>query len=280
VIAIALVWQARARGAPRLAAGIGVVLAALGLGASPGRAEPVFDHAAFDQLLRAHVAGGLVEYGAFQASPAFAGYLRSLAAFDPATLPTAERLAFWINAYNAYTIELINAHGERESIRNINRGPFGIRAYGPWQEPIAVVGGTAYGLDQVEQEIIRPEFREPRIHFALVCAALGCPPLRSEAYIGARLEEQLEDQARVFLRLSPEKNRVDVASRAVYVSQVFRFRDYEDDFGGSRESVARFIARYYPPGPERELLESGRFAKWEYTDYDWALNRRQKERAR
>ncbi|MGI0028303.1 MAG: DUF547 domain-containing protein, partial [Nitrososphaera sp.] len=189
-------------------------------------------------------------------------------------------LAFWINAYNAYTIQLVNAHGERESIRNINRGPFGIRAYGPWREPIALVGGTAYGLDHIEQEIIRPEFREPRIHFALVCAALGCPPLRSEAYAGPRLEDQLEDQARVFLRLSPEKNRVDVASRAVYLSPVFRFRDYEEDFGGSRESVARFIARYYPPGPERDLLESGRWTKWEYTDYDWALNRQEKEAGR
>ncbi len=279
LIAIAIVWQASARGAPRLATRTGVVLAAFGLGASPARAEPVFDHAAFDELLRAHVAGGLVDYDAFQASPAFAAYLRSLAAFDPAGLPRAERLAFWINAYNAYTIELINAHGERESIRNINRGPFGIRAYGPWQEPIAVVGGTAYGLDHVEQEIIRPEFRGPRSHFALVCAALGCPPLRSEAYSGARLEEQLEDQARVFLRLSPDKNRVDVAHRAVYLSQVFRFRDYEDDFGGSRGDVARFIARYYPPGPERELLESGGWTKWRYTEYDWALNRQEKARA-
>ena len=243
-------------------------------------AEDAFDHAALDGLLRAHVVRGLVDYDAFQASPAFAGYLRSLAAFDPAGLPRSERLAFWINAYNAYTIQLINAHGERGSIRNINRGLFGIRGSGPWQEPIAVVGGTAYDLDAIEHEIIRPGFREPRIHFALVCAALGCPPLRSEAYTGARLEEQLEDQARTFLLLSPAKNRVDVAQRAVHLSQVFRFRDYEDDFGGSRESVARFIARYYPPGPERELLEGGGWEKWEYTDYDWGLNRRPDARGR
>ncbi len=251
------------------------------LGGAPAvTGAQTFDHGVFGRLLAVHVTDGMVDYDAFKASPEFSAYLQSLAQFEPRTLPRDEQLAFWINAYNAYTIELINTHGERESIRNINRGLFGIRAYGPWQEPIAVVGGTAHGLDHVEQKIIRPRFREPRIHFALVCAALGCPPLRSEAYTGARLEEQLEDQARVFLRLSPEENRVDVASRAVYVSQIFRFRDYEDDFGGSRESVARFIARYYPPGPERELLESGRWAKWQYTDYDWALNRQQKARGR
>jgi hypothetical protein len=220
-----------------------------------------------------------VDYGAFAAAPEFPGYLRSLAAFDPAILPRAERLALWINAYNAYTIELINAHEERESIRNINKDFFVIEGYGPWQERLAVVGGTAYGLDQIEQDIIRREFREPRIHFALVCAAIGCPPLRSEAYSGARLEEQLEDQARVFLRLSPAKNRVDVASRVVYASPVFRFRDYEKDFGGSKNAVAKFIARYYGPGPERELLESGDWSRWEYTHYDWTLNSQERARA-
>ncbi len=255
-----------------------VAVAAFTLAPIAGQAQEAFDHGAFDRLLRDHVVNGLVDYDAFGAAPDFAAYLRSLAAFDPATLPRASRLAFWINAYNAYTIELINAHAERESIRNINKDLFVIKGHGPWREKLAVVGGTAYGLDHLEQDIIRPGFEEPRIHFALVCAAMGCPPLRSEAYTGARLEEQLEDQARVFLRLSPAKNRVDVANRAVYVSQVFTFRDYEKDFGGSKRSVAKFIARYYPPGPERELLESGVWSRWEYTEYDWTLN--SQERAR
>ena len=82
---------------------------------------------------------------------------------------------------------------------------------------------------------------------------MGCPPLRSEAYSGARLEEQLEDQGRTFLRGSPAKNRVELATRSVYVSQVFKFRDYAKDFGGSREAVARFIARWYGPARGRCL---------------------------
>ncbi len=238
-----------------------------------GRAQSV-DHSAFDALLHRHVVSGMVDYDAFAAAAEFPGYLKLLARTDPATLPRDERLAFWINAYNAYTIALINKHGERKSIRNINRSLGLFKGLGPWKEKFAVVGGTAYGLDHIEQHIIRPEFGEPRIHFALVCAAVGCPPLRSEAYVAARLEAQLDDQAKIFLRQSPEKNRVDVATQTVYVSNIFSFNDYEKDFGGSKAGVARFIARYHPAGAERELLESGTWKRWVVTEYDWGLNSR------
>lgn len=232
------------------------------------------DHSAFDGLLRRHVVSGMVDYDAFAAAPDFPGYLQLLSRTDPTNLPRDERLAFWINAYNAYTIALINKHGERKSIRNINRSLGLFKGLGPWNEKIAVVGGTAYGLDHIEQKIIRPEFGEPRIHFALVCAAIGCPPLRSEAYTAPRLDAQLDDQARIFLLQSPEKNRVDVATGTIYVSNIFSFNDYEKDFGGSKQGVARFIARYHPAGPARELLESGRWKRWVVTAYDWGLNGR------
>jgi hypothetical protein len=257
-----------------------LVTALLVTAPTPLAAQATFDHGAFDALLRAHVADGLVDYDAFATAPEFPRYLARLAAFDPATLPRAEQLAFWINAYNAYTIQLINKHGERTSIRNINKTFGVVKAYGPWKERLARVGGRAYGLDEIEQEIIRPRYREPRIHFALVCAALGCPPLRGEAYVGARLDAQLDDQGRVFLRASPTKNRVDVASRTAYLSPVLvGFRDYIDDFGGSAAAVGRYIARWFPAGPERTLLESGDFRVVE-TDYDWALNARRRVPAR
>ena len=230
-----------------------------------------FDHSAFDALLRAHVRNGLVDYDAFERSPEFKTYLAELAATDPATLSRNEQLAFWIDAYNAYTIQLINAHHERESIRNINK-TFGLKLYGPWKEKLARVGGRDYGLDEIEQDVIRPRYREPRIHFALVCAAMGCPPLRSEAYTGPKLDAQLDDQARAFLLRSPEKNRVDVATRTVYLSPVLKgFRDYNQDFGGSDAAIGKFVARYYPAGPEKTLLESGDF-KIEKTGYSWRLN--------
>lgn len=235
-------------------------------------AQTTFDHGALDALLRAHVVRGMVDYDRFAASPEFKGYLGRLASFDPASLPRNEQLAYWINAYNAYTIQLINSHRERESIRNINKTGGFIKAYGPWKEKLAVVGGKAYGLDEIEQDIIRPRYREPRIHFALVCAAMGCPPLRSEAYTGARLDAQLDDQAQTFLLKSPTKNRVDVAARTVHVSPIFTgFRDYIKDFGGSEATVGRFIAKYYPPGAAHDLLQSGSFKMLE-TNYDWTLN--------
>lgn len=238
-------------------------------------AQGTFDHGGFDRLLHAHVRDGIVDYAAFASAPEFKRYLVSLAGFDPRGLPRDERLAFWLNAYNAYTIRLITKHGERNSIRNINKTAGIIKGYGPWNEKLATVGDSAYGLDQIEQKIIRPEFKEPRIHFALVCAALGCPPLRSEAYTGARLEAQLDDQARHFLLRTPAKNRVDVAKRRVYLSELFKFRDYKKDFGGSEAAIARFIAPLYPAGAERDLLEGGRFDV-KYTKYDWSLNSREK----
>ena len=233
-----------------------------------GSAAATFDHSAFDVLLRRHVKDGLVDYDGFRNDAAFKAYLQALARADVTSLPEPERLAFWINAYNAYTIELINRHGERESIRNINR-TLGITLKGPWREPIVRAAGQVLHLDNVEHDIVRKQFREPRIHFALVCAALGCPPLRPEAYSGARLDAQLADQAQAFLRRSPDKNRVDVAGRTVYVSMIFEY--YADDFGGSDAAIGRYIAQFHPPGPERQLLESGAF-RLRKTEYDWALN--------
>lgn len=256
---------------------ITITVAALAVESSP--AAERFDHGAFDRLLRDHVAAGLVDYDAFANAPAFETYLGKLAGFDPARLPRDEQLAFWINAYNAYTIRLITKHRQRQSIRNINK-KFGLfRGLGPWAEKLVVVGGATYDLESVEQRIIRPTFREPRIHFVLVCAAMGCPPLRSEAYTGEDLERQLDDQARIFLIQSPDKNRVELAARTVRVSQVFQFNDYEKDFGGSPAAVMRFIGRYHPPGPERDLLESGT-ATMTYTEYDWTLNSQEQGRKR
>ena len=231
-----------------------------------------FDHGAFDRLLHQNVRSGLVDYDGFAASPEFPRYLASLARANPDRMPREEQLAFWINAYNAYTIQLIIKHHERESIRNINRSFGFVKGHGPWTEKLAVVSGHAYGLDEIENDIIRPRFHEPRIHFAIVCASIGCPSLRSEAYAGVHLDAQLDDQARLFLLRSPLKNSVDVKSRIVRVSPIFiNFSNYINDFGGSERAVGRFIGKYYPEGRERELLLSGSF-KMVQTKYDWSLN--------
>ena len=221
--------------------------------------------------------GGLVDYDAFARSSGFRAYLASL---DGARLEgrgQSERLAFWINAYNAWTIEQVNRHRERDSIRNIRRSLADTPLESPWSERMVRAAGRELTLDEVEHDILRKEFEEPRVHFALVCAALSCPPLRGEAYTGARLEEQLDDQARTFLLRSPETNRVDAGAGTVWVSPILVW--YRDDFGGADEALGRYLARYWPEGPERSLLLSGRFRLRE-TDYDWRLNSVEKGRAR
>ncbi len=230
-----------------------------------------FDHADLDAALRAHVRDGLVDYDAIAHDGRLDRYLGKLEAFDPIPLPVADRLAFWLNTYNAYTIALIVRHGERTSIRNINR-TFGLALRGPWHERLVRVGGRRYSLDQVEHEIIRPTFHDPRVHFALVCAALGCPSLRSEAYRADALDAQLDDQARQFLLASPAKNSVEVAAAHVMLSPIFDW--YKDDFGGTPAAIGRVVARYFPLGVERSLLESGHF-ELSFTRYDWRLNARQ-----
>lgn len=261
----ALVGRLRRRSVASIAGLAAVIAMAAPLGAQGASSM----HDDFDVLLRRHVVDGLVDYDAFDAAPEFKRYLGTLATSDPERLPPAERLPFWINVYNAYTIQLINSHRERKSIRNINR-KFGLRLKGPWSERLAQVGGRSYTLDEIEHEIIRKRFREPRIHFALVCAAIGCPPLRSEAYRADRLEQQLAEQTRRFLRETPAKNRVDLTSRTLHMSPIFKW--FAEDFGGSREAIGRFIANAYPAGAERQLLESGEFTMRE-TEYDWALNK-------
>ncbi len=139
-------------------------------------------------------------------------------------------------------------------------------------------GGRFYDLDEVEHQIIRTQWKEPRIHFALVCAAMSCPPLRSEAYTGSRLEAQLDDQARVFLLRSPAANRVDVETGTVYGSSIY-VEYYCEDFGGTDVAIARYLARFYPDGREKELLLSGR-ARLVATVYDWTLNSQEKARER
>jgi len=248
------------------------LLLALPFAVMPAAASAqAFDHSAFDELLKKDVVKGMVDYDAFAEAGSFKKYLASLDAADPSKLPDKERLAFWIDAYNAYTIELVNAHDERASIKKINEAEGLIRARGPWKQPVVKVGGRTYSLDEVENDVIRKQFPEPRVHFALVCAAMSCPLLRSEAYTGAKLDAQLDSQARLFLLDAARGSHVDVKDGVVRASRILDW--YKEDFGGSDEAIGRFIALYHSESPEKQLLLSGHF-KMEFLEYDWRLNSR------
>jgi len=223
-------------------------------------------HGLFTALLQEYVLEGRVDYEEFARDERFSAYLDFLAGTDPHTLPTArDQLAFWINAYNAYTIRLILDHLPLSSIRDISLGlPI---LFGPWSIDIAVVGGTSYTLNHIEHDIIRERFNEPRIHFALVCAALSCPNLRQEAYEGSTLEQQLEEETRRFL-VDSTKNRFDVRGKVLYLSRIFDW--YEGDFEEAAGSMPAFLLSYVDE--ELGAFLSGGDYRIEFLDYDWSLN--------
>jgi hypothetical protein len=237
------------------------------------RAQSVVDHSAYDALLRQHVANGLVDYDAFARAPSFTDYLSTLATADLTSRGENERHAFRINVFNAYTIQLIVKHGERESIRNINRSLGVLRLKGPWNEPLVKAAGRTLTLDQVFHRVLRREFHEPRIHFAVVPAALGAPPLRNEAYTGARLEAQLEDQTR---RVLSDTTRTWYRNGVLGINRFLLA--YQQDFGSTRKELVEFVAPYVtlrPTEPQRERLMKGQPIV-QGRPYDWALNRQRR----
>ena len=243
--------------------------AALLPGQASGGGVEASIHAPFTALLRDNVRNDLVNYGAFAKSQEFQQYLHRLDAVRPETMSREDRLAFWINVYNAYTIELINRHNERESIRNINMLLGVLRGKRPWKEDIVRAAGRVMNLDDVQNKILRVEFKEPRIHMALVGAAISSPPLRPEAYEGSRINEQLHDQTRTFLRERQTSNRLDLGNSIIHLSPIFDWN--RADFGKTDAGILRFVSSYFEGTGEKAAFAAARLTI-EFTDFDWALN--------
>jgi hypothetical protein len=178
-----------------------------------------------------------------------------------------DKLALLINAYNAFTLKLILEHLPLESIRDI---PDAQR----WDAVRWAFGGTAYSLNQIEHRLIRPNFREPRVHFALVCAAVGCPPLRAEAYTAARLEAQLQDQA-YRVHHGDRWFRYTAGSDEAEMTSLYEW--YRGDFEQAAGTILDFAARF-SPDLESEI-EAGRRPRVRFLEYDWSLNDRHANRA-
>lgn len=230
------------------------------------------DHSLFDTLLQDYVnETGLVNYASIKEEEALQPYLDVLSTVNPADLSKQEAIAFWINAYNAYTLKLIIDNYPIGSIREIS--PLRIKGLrlaipkinSPFEYEIAEINGEIYSLDDIEHGILRKHFDEPRIHFALVCAAVSCPPLRREAFTGDRLDEQLDDQGQVFLS-DPLKNRIE--GDTVYLSRIFDW--FQKDFGASKSELQAYLARYFE-GDFQAKMRAGEY-KVRYTKYDWTLN--------
>lgn len=235
------------------------------------------DTASYARLLERFVtADGPVRYAALQADPAdLDRFLASVAKAVPQqleALPESDRIAFWVNAYNAITLKtIVDSYPIRARGFSALRYPASsIRQIaGAWSNRSWIVAGRTMSLDDIEHETLRKRFSEPRVHMALVCAAVGCPPLRSEPYAGDRLGEQLDDQARRYLA-SPAGLRVESGGRRVAVSSIFKW--FAGDFEATG-GVRAFLSRY-APAEARSALADPR-TTITFLDYDWGLNEAQ-----
>ncbi|MBL9204808.1 MAG: DUF547 domain-containing protein [Opitutaceae bacterium] len=232
------------------------------------------DHRLFTQVLAAHVENGLVDYERLAKDERLTRYLTQLAETDPAKLASDnERLAFWLNAYNAYTLKLILDQRPNRSIKDIGDAkagtPDGLRKSTAWDIRFAQVGGKTYTLNEIEHEVIRRRFQDARVHFALNCASGSCPELRPEAYEADSLAAQLDDQGRQFLADST-RNRFDLASKTAWLSSIFEW--YRRDFGESERTVLRRAAQYAPEEVRRSIQSNPDAWTVKYLSYDWSLN--------
>lgn len=224
----------------------------------------------WDELLQRYVDDlGRVNYRRWKAEGAdvLRVWLESLADLDLADFTDADaRLALWLNAYNAIAISQVLEVYPIASIRPKVLGiPNWLSFLDFFTRSNTIVGGKKYSLNQIEHAILRPEFAEPRIHFALVCASVGCPLLRRGAYFPESVRTQLEADASRFIH-NPDKVRYDAQKKTLYLSKIFKW--YEEDFVKAAGSVAEYVGGYL--GPEAAVGDGWAIV---FLPYDWNLNR-------
>lgn len=238
-------------------------------------AKPAFDqgHALWSEVLAEHVKGDRFDYGALKKDRArLDRYLASLGAVTPQELAAwtrEQQFAFWINVYNAHCIALVVSEYPVDSIKDIGgwftpvwkKRFIDLPAHHPSGKP------GKLSLDDVEHAILRPRFKDARVHAAVNCASLGCPPLRPEAFVAERLDAQLDEQCRTWLA-DGTRNRFDAAKRRAEVSAIFDW--FKEDFVRDGGSVAGWLAKH-APAEHREWLAKGE-VELRFLDYSWKLN--------
>jgi hypothetical protein len=232
------------------------------------------DHAAWSKLLAKYVdAEGLVDYKRWKAQdqPALDRYLQGLTKVDPAKLADKpERIAFWINAYNALTIKGMLKFHPTPSIKKHTSVLWGFHF---WDDVRITVAGKERSLDHIEHAILR-KMDEPRMHFAIVCASIGCPRLRRAAYTGPQLEKQLAAGAREFFA-SRSYFQIDAGSTTVKASHILKW--FREDFGGTDANIFAF-ARRWTTDPARLALLARPGLTLEFLEYDWGINEQKRKK--
>lgn len=260
---------------------LGVVLPALAFGAPKAQLwerwaahDPLsklgIDHGAWDGFLRRYVVRGAdgvnrVRYATVtpQDRALLQDYLAAMQRVRSARYRRSEQFAYWINLYNAMTVEVVLRHYPVESIRDIDISP-GLFSRGPWGAKLLEVDGERLSLDDIEHRILRPLMRDPRVHYAVNCASIGCPNLQPRAFSGARLDEMLDAAAREYVN-HPRGARI--RDGELVVSSIYDW--FQADFGGSERAVIAHLRQYAEPRLARLLAE---FDEIDDYQYDWSLN--------
>ena len=214
-------------------------------------------HASWDELLSKNVDdNGSVNYLGFKSdSLLLQSYLSKLSDNYPTpSWSNNEKLAYWINVYNAFTVKLIIDNYPVKSIKDI-----GSVLYGPWDQRIVQLKEYSFTLNHIEHNILRKEFAEPRIHFAIVCASISCPELLNKAYTGHNVREQLDQRAKLFIN-DTTKNLV--ASKQITISKIFKW--FEGDF-----TTNGTVIDYLNLHCAQKINNSAEIV---YFDYNWGLN--------
>lgn len=231
------------------------------------------DHAAFAGLLRTYATSGpdgvvRVDYGAFKArgQAALRTYIAQLEAVDVGALNSREQFAFWANLYNAKTLDIVLDHYPVASIKDISLGGGVVAALtgGPWKAKVVTIKGVALSLDDIEHGIMRPVFKDPRVHYAVNCASIGCPNLPLAPFTGALLEEQLDAAARAFVN---HPRGVSVEGQDVIVSSIYHW--YKVDFRGTDAGLLAHLRRFAEPPLLAKLKSASQVSDHRY---DWSLN--------
>ncbi len=231
-------------------------------------------HRLYTELLREYVDdAGLVNYRKLAEDERLPAYLQQLEQTDPSALSSDDRQAFWYNAYNAFTLQLIADHYPLKSIHELHKSiSWKLAVVGGksiWDADLVTINGKTMSLFDIEKREIWDAFGDARAHFALVCAAKSCPKLRREAYEGYKLDQQLDDQARLFLG-NAAKNSYDVEARKASLSQIFNW--YKKHFGKNRKKRILYIAQYVPEDVAKSMRANPSSWKIRHLSYDWDLN--------
>ena len=236
---------------------------------SNASSKHIVDHKILDQLLETHIktdSEGLnrVNYKALKVKqPQLQTYLKQLQAVKVTDLNKAEQFAFWANLYNAVTLDVVLTAYPVKSIRDIDISP-GLFSNGPWGKKLVRVENTPLSLDDIEHKILRVVFKDPRVHYAVNCASIGCPNLQKQAFTGPKLNAQLEAAAISYVN----SNRgVKIEKGHVEVSKIYSW--FQKDFGKDKKAVLDHLQRYANPGLKAKLQQATSIRRYYY---DWNLN--------